>query len=99
MPALSVPGSGGNGTRLAKEARNTVILPSQGLKKCPCSVSTQQVGPYACLTLRPMTPYVAIPLDTQKMNGRIELFINKRKLAYFEDVDAWMAAFPYSPDP
>src|SRR5207302_11225395 len=25
--------------------------------------------------------------DKQKMNGRIELFINKRKVAYFEDVD------------
>ena len=35
--------------------------------------------------------------DAQKMHGRIELLINKRKTAYFEDVDAWIAAFPYSP--
>ena len=34
--------------------------------------------------------------DKQKMHGRVELLINKRKTAYFEDVDAWMAAFPYS---
>jgi hypothetical protein len=37
--------------------------------------------------------------DEQKMHGRIELLINNRKTAYFEDVDAWMAAFPYPPTP
>src|SRR5713226_6264702 len=35
--------------------------------------------------------------DAQKMLGRVELLIKKRNTAYFEDVDAWMAAFPTSP--
>ncbi|SRR5712692_5019019 len=35
--------------------------------------------------------------DAQKMHGRVELLINKRKIAYFEDVDAWLTAFPYFP--
>jgi hypothetical protein len=35
--------------------------------------------------------------DAQKMHSRIETLLNTRKIAYFEDVDAWIAAFPYSP--
>jgi hypothetical protein len=37
--------------------------------------------------------------DTQKMHDRVELLINKHKIAYFEDADAWMTALPYSPIP
>jgi hypothetical protein len=49
MPALSVPGSHGDGTGLAKEARNEAVFDLLNLKKDSCSVSNQQFGTLSAL--------------------------------------------------
>ncbi len=76
MPALSVPGAGGNGTRLAKEARNTVILPSHGLCKVPMfrfhAASRSLRLPYLAVhdTLRSDTPIWYVVLFRQFRTDR-----------------------------
>jgi len=43
-----------------RSQKNRAISSYQGLEKCLCSVSTQQVGTCTNLTLRLVTPYVAL---------------------------------------